>query len=65
MKTKIYFKLYSAITFISLGIITIDCKNIIPWIFFAIGIIFAIFLRKGYKNIGEKDFDKLFDVIDE
>lgn len=65
MKKKIYTEVYCAIVFICLGIMTIANNTAFPWIFLAIGIISALFVRIDYKKIGEKEFDKLFDVTDE
>lgn len=65
MKNKIYFEFYVAICFIAIGIMSIASESIFPWIFLAIGIISGLFLRKDYKKVGEKEFDKLFDVADE
>lgn len=65
MKNKIYTEFYFAVTFIAIGIMSIDSESIFPWIFLAIGIISAFFLRRDYKKAGEKEFDKLFDVTDE
>lgn len=65
MKNKIYAEFYFAVAFICIGIMSIASESIFPWIFLAIGIISALFLRKDYKNVGEKEFDKLFGVTDE
>lgn len=65
MKTKISIEFYFAVTFITIGIMSICSESIFPWIFLAIGIISAFFLRRDYKKVGEKEFDKLFNVTDE
>ncbi len=65
MKTKISIEFYFAVIFIVIGIMSIDSESIFPWIFLAIGIISAFLLRRNYKKVGEKEFDKLFDVTDE
>ena len=65
MKNKIYTEFYFAVTFIAIGIMSIDSESIFPWIFLVIGIISAFFLRRDYKKVGEKEFDKLFGIKDE
>lgn len=63
MKTKI--KLWTAIIFITIGIIVADSAIIFPMAFVLVGIAFALWFHHDIKDMSEEELDNFLGIKDE